>query len=119
MEINNDTVDQETTQTPLPTILNSSDSHGIGKTADDIDIEDKSLPYAQLIYMALMSAPSHKMVLSEIYHYFRREIPRFRKAKGKGWMNSIRHNLSMNGVSCWWPLLQLAVVVRHVTDQLI
>ena len=76
---------------------------------DDID-SDKMAPYAVLIHRALMSAPNHKMVLSQIYEYFREKIPRFRKVKGRGWMNSIRHNLSMNGVSCYdVPLLTLTL----------
>lgn len=64
----------------------------------DIDC-DKTAPYAVLIYRALMSSPRRRMVLADIYKYFREKIPRFRKMKGRGWMNSIRHNLSMNGVS--------------------
>lgn len=69
-----------------------------GKTADEIDVEDEEIPYAQLIYKALMSVPSRTMILGEIYQYFRGNIPRFSKVRGKGWQNSIRHNLSMNGV---------------------
>lgn len=66
--------------------------------SDDTD-HDKTAPYAVLIHRALMSTPTRRMVLAEIYEYFREKIPRFRKVKGRGWMNSIRHNLSMNGVS--------------------
>ncbi|RPB20227.1 hypothetical protein L211DRAFT_530401 [Terfezia boudieri ATCC MYA-4762] len=69
----------------------------VGKTADEIDVEDEEIPYAQLIYKALMSVPSRTMILGEIYRYFRENIPRFSKMRGKGWQNSIRHNLSMNG----------------------
>ncbi|RPB14901.1 winged helix DNA-binding domain-containing protein, partial [Morchella conica CCBAS932] len=54
-------------------------------------------PYAVLIHRALMSSPEKKMVLADIYDYFREKIPRFKRVKGRGWMNSIRHNLSMNG----------------------
>jgi len=61
--------------------------------------QDDDAPYAVLIYRALMSTPSRRMVLSQIYDYFRERIPKFRRIKGRGWMNSIRHNLSMNGVS--------------------
>jgi len=75
-----------------------------GKTADEIDVEDEEIPYAQLIYKALMSVHSRTMILGEIYQYFRENIPRFSKMRGKGWQNSIRHNLSMNGV-CHPPLL--------------
>ena len=63
--------------------------------AEDHGVEE---PYAKLIYRALMSAPNHSMVLQEIYQWFRDNT-----VKGgsdtKGWMNSIRHNLSMNAVS--------------------
>lgn len=65
---------------------------------DDVDF-DQTAPYAVLIHHALMSAPKHRMVLAEIYTYFREKIPRFKNLKSRGWMNSIRHNLSMNGVS--------------------
>ena len=75
-----------------------------GKTADEIDVENEEIPYAQLIYKALMSVPTRTMVLSEIYQYFREKIPRFSKMRSKGWQNSIRHNLSMNGVGVSFSL---------------
>ncbi|KAH0562225.1 hypothetical protein GP486_003081 [Trichoglossum hirsutum] len=68
----------------------------IGDDADGGEDEGNQ-PYAQLIYRALMSTPDHKMVLNEIYDWFRNTFEKFNKAKGKGWQNSIRHNLSMNG----------------------
>ncbi|KAI9781299.1 MAG: hypothetical protein M1839_006092 [Geoglossum umbratile] len=66
---------------------------------DDMDggEDEANQPYAQLIYKALMSTPEHKMVLTEIYNWFRNNFEKYKKAKGKGWQNSIRHNLSMNG----------------------
>jgi hypothetical protein len=57
-----------------------------------------SEPYAVLIYRALRSAPGHKMVLKDIYAWFERHTDKA-KDGSKGWQNSIRHNLSMNGVS--------------------
>ncbi|EPS44414.1 hypothetical protein H072_1609 [Dactylellina haptotyla CBS 200.50] len=54
-------------------------------------------PYAELIYEALKSAPGHQMHLQDIYQWFRDNYAKFRTDSGKGWMNSIRHNLSMNG----------------------
>jgi len=57
----------------------------------------KQPPYAIIIYDALMSVPDRKMVLADIYNYFRRRMP-VRAARDGGWKNSIRHNLSMNGV---------------------
>ncbi|TVY92631.1 Fork-head transcriptional regulator, partial [Lachnellula willkommii] len=81
---------------PLPSSEPSED--GISSremTAVDGDDPSADEPYAKLIHRALMSAPDHSMVLQEIYEWFRKHT-----AKGasdtKGWMNSIRHNLSMN-----------------------
>ncbi|KAL9011371.1 MAG: hypothetical protein Q9173_003780 [Seirophora scorigena] len=53
-------------------------------------------PYAQLIFRALKSAPGHRMVLKDIYRWFERNTDKASKSS-KGWQNSIRHNLSMNG----------------------
>lgn len=54
-------------------------------------------PYAQLIYRAFMSRKDKSMTLQEIYQWFRENTDKA-KSEGKGWQNSIRHNLSMNGV---------------------
>lgn len=61
---------------------------------DDLGVDE---PYAKLIYRALMSAPNHAMVLQEIYKWFRENTTKG-SSDTKGWMNSIRHNLSMNAV---------------------
>ncbi|KAJ0122659.1 hypothetical protein J7T55_003174 [Diaporthe amygdali] len=53
-------------------------------------------PYAQLIYRAFLSRPNKSMTLQEIYQWFRENTDKA-KSTGKGWQNSIRHNLSMNG----------------------
>lgn len=67
--------------------------------------EASDVPYAQLIYRALMSVPSRRMILQDIYDWFERNTDKPEKAKlertvksRNGWKNSIRHNLSMNGV---------------------
>ncbi|KAI0457432.1 hypothetical protein F5B21DRAFT_521274 [Xylaria acuta] len=52
-------------------------------------------PYAKLIQRALMSADEHKMALQQIYQWFRENTDKA-NSDGKGWQNSIRHNLSMN-----------------------
>jgi hypothetical protein len=57
-------------------------------------------PYAQLIYRAFMSTPRRALTLQQIYAWFRENTDKDKhKDGGKGWQNSIRHNLSMNGVS--------------------
>ena len=88
---------------------------------DEVD-EDGSVnsePYAQLIFKALRSAPGHKMVLKDIYQWFEKHT---NKARGgsKGWQNSIRHNLSMNGVSLpydWHVMMKL--IAHRVSRKLI
>jgi hypothetical protein len=66
-------------------------------TAVDTEDPNAEEPYAKLIYRALMSAPNHAMVLQEIYQWFRENTSKG-SSDSKGWMNSIRHNLSMNAV---------------------
>ncbi|KAI1420180.1 hypothetical protein F5Y12DRAFT_792100 [Xylaria sp. FL1777] len=54
-----------------------------------------NMPYAQYIWMALMSIDSHSMSLPQIYQWFRDNTDKT-SSQSKGWQNSIRHNLSMN-----------------------
>ncbi|KIW70411.1 hypothetical protein PV04_02683 [Phialophora macrospora] len=68
---------------PLPTVEHDEDA-----------IDDK--PYARLIYEALMQAPGHRMMLREIYEWFRHNTTKPQESGSNGWQNSIRHNLSMN-----------------------
>lgn len=51
--------------------------------------------YIGLIAMAILGSPETKLVLSDIYQYILDNYPYFR-ARGPGWRNSIRHNLSLN-----------------------
>lgn len=55
-------------------------------------------PYAKLIYQALMAAPRHRMVLRDIYNWIGANTDKAKDPAFKGWQNSVRHNLSMNGV---------------------
>ena len=71
-----------------------------GMTTLDLEEEDLSNePYAKLIFRALMSAPGQRMILREIYDWFEVNTDKAGDPKSRGWQNSIRHNLSMNGVS--------------------
>jgi hypothetical protein len=71
-------------------------------TAEDGDDHGIDEPYAKLIYRALMSKPDHSMVLQDIYQWFRENTNKG-SSDSKGWMNSIRHNLSMNAVRTGHP----------------
>lgn len=62
-----------------------------------VHFNEKHEPYAVIIYRALMSVPEKRMVLADIYDYFR-QTQSARAGRDSGWKNSIRHNLSMNGV---------------------
>ncbi|KIW89840.1 uncharacterized protein Z519_09269 [Cladophialophora bantiana CBS 173.52] len=61
---------------------------------DEDAVDDK--PYARLIYEALMQAPGHRLMLREIYEWFRHNTTKPQESGSNGWQNSIRHNLSMN-----------------------
>ena len=78
----------------------------------DGDRSVNSEPYATLIFKALKSAPGHKMVLKEIYEWFETNTDKARNHSSKGWQNSIRHNLSMNGVRVvlfpWFSSMDMA-----------
>ena len=84
--------------------LDSPGSHGFddGEDQSPFLVEESDCegnePYAKLIHRALMSAPGHRMVLKEIYEWFARHTDKNKNPSQKGWQNSIRHNLSMNGV---------------------
>ncbi|EXJ83302.1 hypothetical protein A1O1_06921 [Capronia coronata CBS 617.96] len=61
---------------------------------DEEGCNDK--PYARLIYEALMQVPGHRMMLRDIYEWFRLNTTKPQESGSNGWQNSIRHNLSMN-----------------------
>ncbi|KAH7319469.1 hypothetical protein BKA65DRAFT_102647 [Rhexocercosporidium sp. MPI-PUGE-AT-0058] len=85
---------------PPPFGMPSSESSEEGNSSREmtaLEVEEHNVdePYAKLIYRALMSAPNRSMVLQEIYQWFRENTQKG-SSDTKGWMNSIRHNLSMN-----------------------
>jgi len=75
--------------------------------------------YADLITMAIQSAPDRRLTLSQIYDWMVGTLPYFTEradnSSSAGWKNSIRHNLSLHqkflkipnegaGKSSWWTI---------------
>ncbi|KAF4124993.1 Forkhead domain protein [Geosmithia morbida] len=56
---------------------------------------EQHTPYAQYIHRALMEKEDHCMSLQELYSWFQKNTSKCKPGE-RGWMNSIRHNLSMN-----------------------
>lgn len=109
MEQEDSRLDFSSFERPPPFGLPSSETSDEGNSSremtaveaedqDEINEPSPDEPYAKLIHRALMSAPTKSMVLQEIYQWFRDNTQKG-GAESKGWMNSIRHNLSMNAVS--------------------
>lgn len=90
-------------------LLNANDGES------DADPSENAEPYAQLIYRALRDAPGYGMVLKDIYDWFEKNTDKAKNPLSKGWQNSIRHNLSMNGVRSQLPcqLKYLLIIDRH------
>ncbi len=53
--------------------------------------------WSNLIYVALMHAPGHRMNLQEIYDWIIEHTDKVKEPSDKAWKNSVRHNLSING----------------------
>ena len=73
-------------------------------SSEEVMVQEKlgDVPYAQLIYSALMEAPGNRMVLRDIYHWIERNTDKANNPEFTGWQNSVRHNLSMNKVRFTW-----------------
>ncbi|SPO06939.1 uncharacterized protein DNG_09633 [Cephalotrichum gorgonifer] len=74
----------------------ASMSPGVEPEDDEmaLEVETIDLPYAELIYKALLNHPRHAMTLQEVYQWFENNTQK--DVTSPGWHNSVRHNLSLN-----------------------
>ncbi len=85
---------------------------GFGKSKS----KPQSVSYAGMIGQAILTASDGRLSLAEIYHWINTTYPYFERTD-RGWMNSIRHNLSLNksflkiereleipGKGGWWAI---------------
>ncbi|CAG9786508.1 unnamed protein product [Diatraea saccharalis] len=80
---------------PLSLQQENNNKEGDQKENSKIMHAKPAYSYASMIRLAISSSPNGKMTLNEIYNYICNAFPYYKEA-GKGWMNSIRHNLSLN-----------------------
>ena len=99
--LNRTTLDQQISIQPTmePSYQDADDAITIDSNETDDESAQGELPYATLIYKALMEAPEHRLVLRDIYAWISDNTDKAKDPAFKGWQNSVRHNLSMNGVS--------------------
>ncbi|XP_057689991.1 forkhead box protein J2 isoform X2 [Corythoichthys intestinalis] len=70
----------------------------VGEKGDSQQDNPKGKPphsYSTLIAMAITAAPKRKLSLNDIYTWISDTFPYYSRT-GRGWKNSIRHNLSLN-----------------------
>jgi hypothetical protein len=71
----------------------------LGTDGDDEGGEIVEQSYAKVLFECLLKAEDHTRSLKEIYDWVERKTSKAKDPTSKGWMNSVRHNLSMNAVS--------------------
>lgn len=75
-----------------------STSHSSLIESDKGGVKEEKPPfsYVALITMAIKSSATGKVTLAEIYDYLTHNFEYFRTRKNRGWMNAVRHNLTLN-----------------------
>lgn len=81
-----------------------SESSSVSKKTQDEqqpaeELKKPDASYIELIAMAILEAPGHKVHLQDIYESLERKYPYFQVAK-PSWRNNVRHNLSLHDCFC-------------------
>lgn len=63
------------------------------------DVSEPHTPYNIYLWRCFREAPGFERTLSDIYEWFKANVPKAKNAEQPGWKNSVRHNLSLNQVS--------------------
>ena len=75
--------------------LNTSHS-SLGESEKDMTTEKPPMSYVALITLAIRNSKDGRLTLSEIYDYLIKNFEFFRTTRSRGWMNAVRHNLTLN-----------------------
>lgn len=59
-------------------------------------VEKPPISYVALITVAIKHSIEGRLTLAEIYDYLIRNFKYFRTTRSRGWMNAVRHNLTLN-----------------------
>ena len=86
-------------QTPVRDLVGNADV----SLESEFSVDTSNESYAQALWRCLRAMPDNEAKLDEIYGWIETNTDKAPDPSIHGWKNSVRHNLSMNAVSCAYP----------------